>query len=192
MSVREPDFQGDVAILAKIHYANPNLNAELAAVSTALASDPTTHDWTIETPPAGLRLGIPTGVAPLDRFTNDLLLLVNAAKGGNLPTASIIAAIDSVAGVLSPPGVVDVPYASASAKPPIAGTVLSCTTGNWVGTPTSYAYQWKKDGVNIGTNANAYTLLAGDVGGHQFTCVVTASNATPPPTAAPPSNAVAT
>jgi hypothetical protein len=187
MSMREPDFQGEVVITAKIHAYNPNLNAELQAVATALASDPTTHDATIEAPPAALRMG-----PDKTRTTNDLLLLVNIGKGGNLSKASMIAALDSVAGVVSPPGLVDVPYASANASPPIVGTLCSCTTGNWVGTPTSYAYQWTRDGTNISLATSAtYTLVAADIGGHQIRCVVTATNATGS-TAAPPSNFIST
>ena len=186
MAYREPDFAAEVALCTKIHYANPNIATELAAIATALSSDPTTHDATIETPPLALRIG-----ADKTRFTNDILLLVNAAKGGNLNTSQIISGIDDAVGVPHKPGMVDIPYASANATPPVVGTVVSCTTGNWVGTPTSYTYQWKRDGTtNLGTAAN-YTLIAADVGGHSITCVVTATNATGS-TAASPSNAIAT
>ena len=192
MSIRYSDFQGEIAILAKTHIWNPNLNAELAAVSTALASDTRTHDKTIQSAPAGLQITIPTGVAPLTRLTNALNMVVNKGLAGNLPTASMIAAIDGVAGVLSPPGNIDVPYASANASPPVVGTVCSCTQGNWAGTPSSYAYQWKRDGlVNIGTNAPTYTLVSADIGGHQIACLVTATNVTGS-TPAPISNAIAT
>jgi hypothetical protein len=60
--------------------------------------------------------------------------------------------------------------------------------GNWNGEPTSYAYQWKRDGsADIGTG-DTYAVVAED-GGHSITCVVTATNAQGS-TAAPPSNAV--
>jgi hypothetical protein len=62
--------------------------------------------------------------------------------------------------------------------PAISGTGLTgsshtVTTGDWSGSPTSYAYQWKDDGVNVGTNANAYTPVTTGA----LTCVVTATNA---------------
>ena len=181
MSYRYSDFQQEIALTGLIHRWNPNLTAELTAVATALASDPTTHDATIETPPAALKIG-----ADKTRLTNDLLLCVNKAKGGNLPKSSMIAAIDGVAGVLAPPGVVDTPYVS-GAKP--SGSVLSCTQGNWIGTPSSYAYAWKRNGtVAVGTNANTYTTVAGDVAA-SVGCVVTATNATGA-TAAPLSNQI--
>lgn len=68
------------------------------------------------------------------------------------------------------------------------GDTLTCTMGNWLGTPTGYAYQWKSNGVNVGTNSNSYTVAAGD-SGHTITCVVTATNAGGS-TAAPPSAGV--
>lgn len=68
------------------------------------------------------------------------------------------------------------------------GAVLNCTTGNWLGAPTGYTYQWKSNAANVGTNSNTYTLVAGDVG-HIVTCTVTATSAAGS-TAGPPSNAV--
>ena len=190
MSVRYPEFQGDVVLLAKIHYANTNLATELAAVATALASDNTTHDRTIQTPPAGLFSDAPA--AGQSRLTRDLCNLVNIAKAGNLPTASIIAAIDGVAGVLFKPGIIDVPAVYGPTGSFNAGTVgqlLTASTGNWSGTPSSYAYQWKRDGVtNIGTSVNTYTLVAGD-STHQVGCIVSATNVTGT-TAAPISNQI--
>lgn len=59
----------------------------------------------------------------------------------------------------------------------LVGSVLSCTTGTWSNSPTAYAYQWRKAGVNIGgQTANTYTSVVGDVG-VAIDCVVTASNA---------------
>jgi hypothetical protein len=185
MSMSYYAFQGEVALLSKIYYANPNLQAEMQAVATALETDATTHDRTIVTHPAPLQIG-----PQHDPLTNDLNLLVNRGKAGNLPNATMAAAIDGVIGVLSPPGVKDVPYVSANASPPIVGTVLTCTTGNWVGTPTSYAYQWTRDGAAIaGATASTHTLVSADVGGHDLACIVTATNATGS-TAAPPSNPI--
>ena len=185
MTVSYSQFQGDVVLTTKIHSAYPNIVTELQAIVTALGSDATTHDRTIETPAAALLIG-----PAQSRFTNDILLLVNAAKGGNLSPASMAAAIGDFEGFTEKPGLLDIPYASASASPPIVGTVASCTQGNWGGMPTSYAYQWLRDGTAIGGATSAtYTLVSADVGGHQLTCVVTATNAQGS-TAAPPSNAI--
>jgi len=81
-----------------------------------------------------------------------------------------------------PPGNVDVPHVSQ------AGDKLTCTMGNWTGTPTTYAYQWKLDGGDVGTDSATHTVTAGDAG-KSATCVVSASNAIGS-TTAPPSNSV--
>jgi hypothetical protein len=78
-----------------------------------------------------------------------------------------------------PPANIDVPHVSQ------AGAVLTCTMGNWSGTPTAYAYAWQLDGAPIGTDAATYDVQAADVG-LTATCVVTATNAAGS-TAAPPS-----
>jgi hypothetical protein len=211
MSFREPDLAGEVALLycntgptsafggspvTGVHKFNTNAAAEIAAIVAALGSDATVHDQTIEARAAALTAGESNGlVAPAagwkSRLGNDLILLINAAKGGNLSNSQIISAIDDAVGVAHAPAVVNVPYASANATPPVVGTVVSCTTGQWTGSPTSYAYQWKRDGTtNLGAAAN-YTLVAADIGGHAITCVVTATNATSS-TTAPPSNPIQT
>jgi hypothetical protein len=68
------------------------------------------------------------------------------------------------------------------------GEVLSCTMGNWTNEPTSYAYQWQRDGAPVGTDSSDYTAVAADVG-KSLACVVTATNGTGS-TTAPQSNAV--
>jgi hypothetical protein len=76
------------------------------------------------------------------------------------------------------PEVVTEPYVGSNATPPIAGSVLTSTTGTWTNTPTSYTYQWQRNGVNYGGTTASYTLLAADVGhGYEFTCLVTGVNA---------------
>jgi surface protein len=57
----------------------------------------------------------------------------------------------------------------------VVGNVLTTDDGTWTGSPTSYAYQWKRGATNIGTNANTYTLVNADAG-QSITCVVTATN----------------
>jgi hypothetical protein len=73
---------------------------------------------------------------------------------------------------LTPPVNRDRPHAQQE------GPVLTCTMGNWVDPPPeTYAYQWKRDEVDVGANMTAeYTIVAADVG-RSFTCVVTATHA---------------
>lgn len=57
------------------------------------------------------------------------------------------------------------------------GSVLSSTTGTWTGDPTiTYAYQWKRNGNNIGGATNStYTITIFDTGAN-ITCTITATN----------------
>jgi len=59
-----------------------------------------------------------------------------------------------------------------------SGQTVTCSTGTWTGIPTiTYAFQWKRNGVNIALNAQAqgYKLIPTDVG-QSITCQVTATN----------------
>ena len=181
MSFRETDFAAEVKLCVAIHHAYPNIAAELTAIVGALGSDLTTHDCTIEATAAALQIHHEKQT----RFTNDILVLVNQAKGGGLNNSQIISGIDDATGVPHAPATIDTPWVSGAT---VRGSVLSCTMGNWTGSPTSYAYQWKSGGVNVGTNAATYTTVVGDVG-KAVGCVVTATNAQGS-TAAPLSNTI--
>ena len=57
-----------------------------------------------------------------------------------------------------------------------SGTTLTCTMGEWTGTPTSYAYAWTIDGASVGGDAASYDVQAG--GRRQAAvCTETATNA---------------
>ena len=184
MTFQISDFAGQVRLNAMIHHAYPNVVAELTAIATALGSDPTTHDTTISTAPAGLKPGNPAN----SKFTNDILLVVNAGKGGNLTNAQMAAAI--TAGIAS-----EVPPANTT--PPIVtgtGTVgqnLTTNNGVWTNTPTSYFYGWQRNGVPItGANGAVYALVGAD-SGTNVSSVVQAVNAAGGGIAVSSSNSIA-
>jgi hypothetical protein len=59
----------------------------------------------------------------------------------------------------------------------VAGTVQSVSNGTWINVPTSYAYQWTRNGTPIpGATSNVYVPVTADVG-TTLDCTVTASNA---------------
>lgn len=78
-------------------------------------------------------------------------------------------------GVVSPPANSVLP-AITPTTPLNLGTVLSVSNGTWSNSPSSYSYQWKRDGANIGgATANSYTIVALDHG-TMISCTVTATN----------------
>ena len=170
MSYQIADFAQQVALNARIHAAYPNVTAELTAIATALGSDVTTHDTTIKTAPAGLMPGAPGN----SRFTNDILLCVNAGKGGNLSNAAMAAAITAgVAGDVAPVNTV----APAVTGTGTVGQNLTTTNGTWTGSPTSFQYQWYRGGSPIAGAVNAVYALVGADSGNSVSCRVTAVNA---------------
>jgi hypothetical protein len=57
------------------------------------------------------------------------------------------------------------------------GSALSASSGTWSNNPTSYAYQWTRDGVNISeATGHTYTTTAADAG-HAIAVVVSATGA---------------
>ena len=107
------------------------------------------------------------------------------ADNGKAVTCVVTATNDS--GTSSPAGsnalsiIALVPVKTAtptvSASTVLVGNAVTCGTGSWANTPTSYTYQWQRDGVPIsGATTNSHTAVTADVN-HSLTCVVTAINA---------------
>jgi hypothetical protein len=170
MSVQPMDFYGELLLLGKKNraYGAPAVLAEMTAVSTALATDPTTHDVTVALPPPPVK----PDPSQTD-FTNAALLLVNKGKGGNLPNATMKAAIDAALTLIAPPTNTAPPAISGNG---MVGSQHVATTGTWANSPTSYAYQWLRGAAEIaGATIFAYTPVAAD-GGTNLSCRITASN----------------
>jgi hypothetical protein len=56
------------------------------------------------------------------------------------------------------------------------GQILTCSAGVWDGIPTTFVYQWQRDGANIGgATHSTYTLVLAD-SLHAIRCVVSAIN----------------
>jgi hypothetical protein len=92
------------------------------------------------------------------------------------PYAAIIAAFRAV-GAQSVSGSAPVnTVAPAITGTPTEDETLTCSTGTWSGSPDSYTYQWKDDGVAISAaTGSTYVLTASEVGA-TITCTVTATN----------------
>jgi hypothetical protein len=77
-------------------------------------------------------------------------------------------------GPSGPPANTGLPQISGTAQ---AGKRLSCSTGSWTNSPTSFAYGWSLSGTPIqGASSSAYTVQTIDEQ-LTLTCTVTASNA---------------
>jgi len=125
--------------------------------------------------------------APRDAAADQARLLILLAtdwlNNDRTHAREIAALVAAQVAAVGPPVNVDVPFVSQ------AGAMLSCTMGNWLGEPTSYAYAWHQDGVSNSATGATYTVTPGD-SGHSLACVVSATNALGT-TVAPMSNAVA-
>jgi hypothetical protein len=159
MSYQIEDFISQVALNAKKFPWITTRAAELNAIAAALATDPTLHDTTMATAPAGLQPGQRRVNTP---FTNEILLVVNRGKGGNLKPLDMGNAITGALSEIFTPVNTAPPVISGTAA---VGNVLSSTVGTWTYVPTSYMRQWLRGGTPIGgATAATYTLVAADSG----------------------------
>jgi hypothetical protein len=169
-------FQSEVSLEARIHRWDPNVIADLNAIATALGTDASRKDTTLQTAPIALipGYGMQKGVTPHSRFVNDILLHVNEGKAsGLLPTAMQTAITNALANILPP---------TISVAPAVTGTLtvgstLTTTTGTWNFAPVSYRYQWLRNGAQIPGAINpTYVIAAADTGSKLISCMVFASN----------------
>ncbi|HEX5984708.1 MAG TPA: hypothetical protein VFY69_10920 [Solirubrobacterales bacterium] len=156
----------------------PELGDELSCSPGTWSGSPTfAYEW--------LRNGIAIGGANSGTYTVDaadegktLQCLVTAqAADGDVRATSNRLVVDPQPGVAPP-----LPTGTANhgqiTGPSISEVEsnLTCTRGNWSGSPT-YTYQWFRDGAEIpGATATSYKLAAADVGS-VIQCRVTATNA---------------
>ncbi len=83
-----------------------------------------------------------------------------------------LAAVQAASAALLPLEV-SPPSISGSAE---QGQTVSCSSGSWLNSPSSYSYNWQRDATtSIGGSSNSYTLTAADVN-HLITCTVVAHN----------------
>jgi hypothetical protein len=98
------------------------------------------------------------------------LVTATNSSGSGSATSNALA----IAALPSAPSNTVAPVVSGTAT---VGSTLSCTTGTWTNSPTSYAYQWLRGGLSIsGATSATYLLVAAD-GGTSVSCRVTATNA---------------
>lgn len=154
--------------LAPVWTTVPTLDiVQGSAVSVAgYVSDP-------EGAPLTYTLGgtLPSGVT-FDAATAQFTASAGAPVG--LSGLLTVTADDGYVDSTSAPSVVTAPTILGTAQ---QGQTLTATTGSWTGSPTpTYAYQWRRSGVDVaGATASAYILGASDVGA-TISVRVTATN----------------
>ncbi len=177
------DFNRDIATHARqwVFGRYAAISTELQAIATALSSDTTKHGPTIEKPAAALTIG-----RTQTYFTNDVLRVVNKGKEGNLTPTAMSNAITTALGIVLPPTNTTPPAVTGTGT---VGSTLTSTVGIWTLSPTSYTYQWERNGAKIaGAVASTYKLVAAD-STHAIGCVVTGY--TPGGSASAASNTIA-
>jgi len=134
------------------------------------------------------------GPAVIQRWINDALsiyysrsLKTQMAPPGDKPAGAHVTEVTYGGPTTMPaPVCIDVPMVTGEAR---VDATLSCSMGNWGNmVDGTYAYQWRADGANVGTDSAEYTVEA-TAAGMMVDCVVTATNVGGS-TAAPPSNGV--
>lgn len=99
----------------------------------------------------------------------------DAVYMGTLEAVAVYLGTTEVWPLAAPPVNTVAPVVSGGTSPPAD---LSCTTGTWAGTPTSYAYQWQEDISSVWTDMvgeTASTLDDAPLGSYR--CEVIATNA---------------
>ena len=169
------------AVAGYKNYGRAKMTTELGTITTALGTDITTHDKTMQSAPAPLRIG--NDKSP---FTNKVLWAINKGKGANLTTADMATALGTALAAVVKPVNTSPPVVSGLGS---IGQNLSSTTGIWSGSPSSYTYAWQRAGVPIaGATLDQYALVGAD-SGKAIGCIVTAVNSAGS-TASPISNTI--
>jgi hypothetical protein len=149
-----------------------------AYVGSTLTS--TTGTWTGATPityayqwkAGGSNVG--SNQSTYVQVTGDLGKTITCTVTATNAGGSASAASAATAAVIAIPVNTVAPATSGNAY---VGSTLTASTGTWSGGGSqSFAYQWKSNGSNVGSNQNTYVPVTGDIG-HTVTCTVTATNA---------------
>jgi hypothetical protein len=147
----------------------------LSATTGTWSNAPTsyTYQWRGNGTPIGGAVAS-TYIPVAGDIGNVITVAVTASNSDGPGSAAISAATVAVVAAGAVPVNTGLPVISGAAQ---VGVVLSTTNGTWTNTPTSYAYQWKSAGVNVGTSVSTYTPVVGDIG-NVITVAVTATNGT--------------
>jgi hypothetical protein len=156
--------------VAPVASGTPTTGQVLSVTDGTWTGDPTitfTYQWQ--------RNGVNIGSATANTYTlveadegNPIRCVVTGTNSGGNSSANsnAITVLDEPANSVAP----------AVTGTPTVGETLSCSTGTWSNSPDSYAYQWRRSGVNIGGATSSTYLLDALDEGATVVCRVTATN----------------
>ncbi|MER7537078.1 hypothetical protein ABTX77_20195 [Streptomyces sp. NPDC097704] len=169
-------FQGTVTVVAPIrNTAVPTLSGTAVVGGTVTAkpgswsvpADSYAYEWRAN----GVAVAGATGstyTPPATLLGKQLSVAVTTRKAGH-PVVTAVSAAVVVKGVAPKP--TKVPYISGATR---VGSKVTAVVGTWAPAPTSYAYQWRANGVAIpGATSSSY-VPAASVLGKKLTVTVTA------------------
>jgi hypothetical protein len=149
----------------------PAAGQTLTCSTGTWTNSPTRYEykWSLE--------GTPIGGATEDEYEvpagdegHTLTCTVTASNGGGAGTPVTSEGVT----VIVPPLNTAPPAVSGN---PVVGGTLTCSTGTWSNSPTSYTYEWQLEGQSIaGAIESTYKVPTADAG-KKLLCVVTAINA---------------
>jgi hypothetical protein len=136
-------------------------------------------------------LGLPVNQVPDQSAANSprvYLKYINYCRAAlslpllsSLDYGSFVTAVNAIAAAAGAarPEIVNPPFASSNATPPVLGSILSVTNGIWLNASgATFTYQWQRDNANIaGQTTATHTIVAADQGGHELSCLVVATTA---------------
>lgn len=117
---------------------------------------------------------------PINALLSSIAALLTAGNAGKVIAVNSAGTAFELASMQSAPATPLVPINTA--LPAISGTpstgqTLTVSNGSWINSPTSYAYQWKRNGASlVGGQNQTWTVISGDEG-TALSCTVTATNA---------------
>lgn len=154
------------ATSASITFTAPNNRGSSPITNYTIKSSPGNITATVNQ--SGSGTATITGLSANTSYT----FTITATNGvGTSPPSAQSASITTP---IYPPSNISLPAITGTAA---VNQTLSCSTGTWNGSPTSYTYQWQRSGTNInGATSSSYVLVSADVN-TAISCVVTATNA---------------
>lgn len=166
MSYQLDDFASQANIVVRKFFRDPTEATELNQLRIALGADASTHDTTLDTPARST--GLQPGAATNSPFINEMLLLINRGKAGNLSTISMANILGSIAPPTAPVNTVPptITYTSggsgAGTQP---GAVYARGTGTWTPGGGVPSQQWYRGATPIaGSTGVSYSTQAADSG----------------------------